>query len=49
MCWWPICPGSGYNYEDAILISEKLVKRICLPLFISKNMEYDARDTKLGH
>lgn len=27
----------GYNYEDAVLLSEKLVRRITIPLSISKN------------
>jgi len=41
-------PWGGYNYEDAILISEKVVKE---DLFTSINIEefdLDSRDTKLG-
>ena len=28
----------GYNYEDAIIMSERLVKMMCTLLFILKNM-----------
>ena len=41
-------PWEGYNYEDAILISDKLVEMIFLPLFHIEEHECDARDTKLG-
>ena len=42
MCW------SGYNYEDAIIISDRLIKRDKFTsIHISKH-EVDARDTKLG-
>ncbi len=38
----------GYNYEDAILISEKIVKDdVFTSIHISKH-EHEARDTKLG-
>ena len=41
-------PWEGYNYEDAILLSEKLVKEdIYTPIHIEE-YECDARDTKLG-
>lgn len=38
----------GYNYEDAILISEKLVKEDALTSIHIEEYESDARDTKLG-
>jgi DNA-directed RNA polymerase subunit beta len=38
----------GYNYEDAVLLSERLVRMMYIPLFILKNMSAEARDTKLG-
>jgi len=38
----------GYNYEDAILISEKLVKEDALTTIHIEEYEADARDTKLG-
>ncbi|MDR5660020.1 DNA-directed RNA polymerase subunit beta [Serpentinicella sp. ANB-PHB4] len=38
----------GYNYEDAILISEKLVKEDALTSIHIEEYEADARDTKLG-
>ncbi|GEA14405.1 MAG: DNA-directed polymerase subunit beta [Moorella sp. (in: firmicutes)] len=38
----------GYNYEDAILISEKLVKEDIFTSIHIEEYECDARDTKLG-
>ncbi|WP_425449467.1 DNA-directed RNA polymerase subunit beta [Dethiothermospora halolimnae] len=38
----------GYNYEDAILISEKLVVEDSLTSIHIEEYEADARDTKLG-
>ena len=38
----------GYNYEDAILISNKLVKEDCFTSIHIEEYECDARDTKLG-
>ncbi len=29
----------GYNYEDAVLLSERLVRMMCIHLFILKNMK----------
>jgi DNA-directed RNA polymerase subunit beta len=41
-------PWEGYNYEDAILISEKLVKEDYFTSIHIEEYEADARDTKLG-
>jgi len=41
-------PWEGYNYEDAILISEKLVKDDVFSSIHIEEYEADARDTKLG-
>ena len=30
-------PWNGYNFEDSILVSERVYKKIDLPAFISKN------------
>ncbi|MHB1419794.1 MAG: DNA-directed RNA polymerase subunit beta [Bacillota bacterium] len=38
----------GYNYEDAILVSEKLVKEDLFTSIHIEEYECDARDTKLG-
>ena len=38
----------GYNYEDAILINEKLVKEDVLTSIHIEEYEVEARDTKLG-
>jgi DNA-directed RNA polymerase subunit beta len=42
MCW------EGYNYEDAIILSEKLVKEDVLTSIHIEEHECEARDTKLG-
>ncbi len=41
-------PWEGYNYEDAILVSEKLVKDDYYTSIHIEEYECDARDTKLG-
>ncbi|WP_031517423.1 DNA-directed RNA polymerase subunit beta [Desulfofalx alkaliphila] len=41
-------PWEGYNYEDAILISEKMVKEDYFTSIHIEEYECDARDTKLG-
>jgi DNA-directed RNA polymerase subunit beta len=38
----------GYNYEDAVLVSEKLVKEDILTSIHIEEYETEARDTKLG-
>ena len=38
----------GYNYEDAILINEKLVKEDALTSIHIEEYESEARDTKWG-
>jgi DNA-directed RNA polymerase subunit beta len=41
-------PWEGYNYEDSILISERLVKEDILTSIHIEKYETEARDTKLG-
>ena len=41
-------PWEGYNFEDAILLSEKLVKDDILTSIHIEEYECEARDTKLG-
>jgi len=41
-------PWEGHNYEDAIVISERLVKDDALSSIHIEEHEVDARDTKLG-
>ena len=41
-------PWEGYNYEDAILLSENLVKEDIYTSIHIEEYECDARDTKLG-
>ncbi len=41
-------PWEGYNYEDAILLSEKLVKEDVFTSIHIEEYECEARDTKLG-
>jgi DNA-directed RNA polymerase subunit beta len=41
-------PWEGHNYEDAIVISERLVKDDALTSIHIEEHEVDARDTKLG-
>jgi len=43
-----LMPWEGYNYEDAIIISERLVKEDVLTSIHVKEHEVDSRDTKLG-
>ncbi|MBI4051370.1 MAG: DNA-directed RNA polymerase subunit beta [Elusimicrobia bacterium] len=41
-------PWEGYNFEDAILVSEKLVKEDIFTSIHIQQFEVEARDTKLG-
>src|SRR5947208_2895910 len=41
-------PWNGYNFEDAIMISEKVVKEDIYPSIHIDEFEIGARDTKLG-
>ena len=41
-------PWEGYNYEDAILLSENLIKRDIFTSVHIEEYQCDARDTKLG-
>ncbi|MWB99582.1 DNA-directed RNA polymerase subunit beta [Agromyces seonyuensis] len=41
-------PWEGYNYEDAIILSQNLVKDDVLSSIHIEEYEVDARDTKLG-
>jgi len=41
-------PWEGYNYEDAIILSERLVRDDVLSSIHIEEHEVDARDTKLG-
>jgi DNA-directed RNA polymerase subunit beta len=41
-------PWGGYNYEDAIILSERLVKEDVYTSIHIEEFEIDARDTKLG-
>jgi DNA-directed RNA polymerase subunit beta len=41
-------PWEGHNYEDAIILSERLVKEDMLTSIHIEEHEVDARDTKLG-
>jgi len=41
-------PWEGYNYEDAILMSEKLVKKDVFTSIHIERLEIDVRATKLG-
>ncbi|MBQ9067719.1 MAG: DNA-directed RNA polymerase subunit beta [Eggerthellaceae bacterium] len=41
-------PWEGYNYEDAIIISERVVSEDLLTSIHISEYEIDARDTKLG-
>lgn len=42
-------PWRGYNFEDAIIISEKLVKEDVYTSLHIEEFEIEARDTKLGN
>ncbi len=42
-------PWDGYNFEDAILISERLVRDDILTSIHIKECDIEARDTKLGN
>ena len=41
-------PWNGYNYEDSILINEKIVKEDVFTSIHIEEFEVMARDTKLG-
>ena len=41
-------PWEGYNYEDAIILSERVVKEDLLTSVHIEEYEVEARDTKLG-
>ncbi|HAE74245.1 MAG TPA: DNA-directed RNA polymerase subunit beta, partial [Candidatus Aquiluna sp.] len=41
-------PWEGYNFEDAIILSQELVKNDTLSSIHIEEYEVDARDTKLG-
>jgi len=41
-------PWRGYNYEDAIIVSEKLIKEDYYTSIHIEEFEIEARDTKLG-
>ena len=41
-------PWRGYNFEDAIVVSERLVKDDCYTSIHIEEFEIEARDTKLG-
>jgi DNA-directed RNA polymerase subunit beta len=41
-------PWEGYNFEDAVILSERMVKDDVLTSIHIKSHEIDARDTKLG-
>ncbi len=41
-------PWEGYNFEDAVILSERLVRDDVLTSIHIKKYEVDARDTKLG-
>ena len=43
-----LMPWEGYNFEDAIILSERLVKEDVLTSINIHEYEVDARDTKLG-
>jgi len=43
-----LCAWRGYNFEDAILVSEKLVKDDYYTSIHIEEYEIEARDTKLG-
>ena len=38
----------GYNFEDAVIMSERLVKTMSIHLFTLEEFESETRDTKLG-
>ncbi len=48
MCSCAFMPWNGYNFEDAILISERIVKDDIFTSIHIDEFEVGARDTKLG-
>ena len=47
-CWSAFMPWEGHNYEDAIILSQRLVQDDVLSSIHIEEHEVDARDTKLG-
>ena len=47
-CWSRSCRWQGHNYEDAIILSQRLVQDDVLSSIHIEEHEVDARDTKLG-
>ena len=47
-CLVAFMPWEGYNFEDAVLINERLVREDSLTSLHIEEYESDARDTKLG-
>jgi DNA-directed RNA polymerase subunit beta len=41
-------PWNGYNYEDAIIINEKLMQKDVFTSIHIKEFSLDVRETKLG-
>ena len=48
MSWWHSLAGRGGNYEDALLISEELIRADKFTSIHIEKHEVEARDTKLG-
>ncbi|MBC8844785.1 hypothetical protein IAI16_32875, partial [Escherichia coli] len=44
----PLMPRNGYNFEDSILLSERIVKDDVFTSIHIEEFEVMARDTKLG-
>ncbi|GIW74545.1 MAG: hypothetical protein KatS3mg103_1067 [Phycisphaerales bacterium] len=47
-CWWRFKTFDGYNFEDAIVISERLVKDDVFTSIHIDSFDVEIRDTKLG-
>ena len=47
-CWSRSCRGNGYNFEDSILISERVVQEDRFTTIHIEELSCVARDTKLG-
>ena len=41
-------PWKGYNFEDAIVLSERVVREDVFTSLHIENFELEVRDTKLG-
>ena len=48
MFWWLLMPWEGANFEDAIIISEKLLEDDRYTSIHIEDFSVDIRDTKLG-